>query len=272
MDSYSHDGLQFTVRDGGPADTGEVAVLLHGFPQDASCWERVGERLHTAGVRTLAPDQRGYSPGARPRGRAAYRITELAADVIGLLDAAGLARAHIVGHDWGGNVAWATALLHPDRVASLTAVSTPHPSAFVWALRHSGQALHSWYMLALQIPWLPERLAARNLTRLLERGGLDRADAARYGARFADPAALTGPMNYYRALALPGGPKVGGPVRVPTTYVWGTEDPFLGRAAAERTARYVAADYEFMEVDGGHWLPERHAEVVADAIVARIRD
>jgi pimeloyl-ACP methyl ester carboxylesterase len=108
VDSFRRDGLTFDVRDAGPPD-GEPVVLLHGFPQDSAAWDQVSPALHQAGLRTLAPDQRGCSPMARPRGRGRYRLRETTADVLALLDAAGLERAHVVGHDWGGMVAWALA-------------------------------------------------------------------------------------------------------------------------------------------------------------------
>ncbi|MFB9732332.1 alpha/beta fold hydrolase [Ornithinimicrobium kibberense] len=276
MDTFTRDGLTFEVLDGGPED-GEVVVLLHGFPQDATAWDRVSPLLHAAGLRTLAPTQRGYSPGARPRRVTAYRISELVADVVALLDAAGVERAHVVGHDWGGGVAWALAAAHPDRVASLVVLSTPHPSALAWAFRHADQGRRSWYMLAFQLPVLPER----GLARMLRSGGLRRTglpdqDARRYAARLGRAGALRGPLNWYRAALRPardgrGGLRVG-PVAVPTTYVWGTRDPFLGRAAAERTARHVRGDYRFVEVDAGHWLPERQADAVVREVLARVRD
>lgn len=267
MDSYAHAGFTFDVLDSGPAD-GPAVVLLHGFPQDARSWDRVVPLLNGRGLRTLAPDLRGYSPGARPRERRAYTIDKLAGDVIGLLDAAGLARAQVVGHDWGGGVAWATAIRHPGRVSGLTAVSTPHPAAMQWAFRHSLQGLRSWYMLAFQLPWLPERIAAATLRSQLPRTGLSQAAADHYAERFADPESLRGPLNYYRAMFLTSPAQAWGQVAVPTTYVWGRRDPFLGRAAADRTAAYVTADYRFVEVEGGHWLPEENPGVVAEAVLA----
>lgn len=268
MRSYVHAGLTFDVLDSGPSD-GAAVVLLHGFPQDAHSWDAVVPRLNERGLRTLAPDLRGYSPGARPRERRAYTVDKLAGDAIGLLDAAGLERAHLVGHDWGGRVAWAIAIRHPDRVASLTAVSTPHPAAMQWAFTHSLQGLRSWYMLAFQLPWVPERIAAATLRTGLPRTGLSQAAADHYAERFADPESLRGPSNYYRALFLTPPAEAGGHVRIPTTYLWGRRDPFLGPAAAQRTAAYVAADYRFVEVDGGHWLPEENPALVAEAVVAR---
>src|SRR3978361_2578612 len=128
MDSFSRGDLVFDVRDSGPAD-GDPVVLLHGFPQDSSSFDRLSPVLHSAGLRTLAPDQRGYSPGARPPGRSAYVMREVVDDVLALLDAAGLDSAHVVGHDWGGIVAWALGAWHPDRIRTLPAISVPHPCA-----------------------------------------------------------------------------------------------------------------------------------------------
>ena len=121
MDRFQRDGLTFDVVDGGPQD-GEAVVLLHGFPQDSTAWNQVSPALHQAGLRTLAVDQRGYSPMARPRGRRRYTLRETTDDVLALLDAAGLDKAHVVGHDWGGMVAWALGAWHPDRVRTLTAL------------------------------------------------------------------------------------------------------------------------------------------------------
>ena len=163
MDSFRRDGLTFDVRDAGPPD-GEPVVLLHGFPQDAAAWDAVSPSLHQHGLRTLAPDQRGYSPMARPRGRKHYTLRETTGDVLALLDAAGLESAHVVGHDWGGMVAWALGAWHPDRVRTLTVLSVPHPAAMAKAMVTSTQALKSYYMGLFQLPLLPERL-------LLARGG-----------------------------------------------------------------------------------------------------
>src|SRR5215212_5745061 len=174
MDSFRRDGLTFDVIDAGPSD-GEPVVLLHGFPQDATAWKRVAPALHQHGLRTLAPDQRGYCPMARPRGRANYTIRKTTDDVLALLDAAGLESAHVVGHDWGGITAWALAAWHPDRVRTLTAVSVPHPAAMAKALVTSDQALRSYYVGLFQLPVLPERLLLAGngaaLRSALRRGG-----------------------------------------------------------------------------------------------------
>ena len=287
VERFSRDGLTFDVTDAGPPD-GPVVVLLHGWPQDRSAWEAVTPRLTAAGLRVLAPDQRGYSPGARPGDRSAYRMSELVADVLALVDAGGAPTVHLVGHDWGGAVAWAFAERHPDRLDGLTVVSTPHPAAMAWAVRHGDQALRSWYMLAFQLPVLPELVLRLGLPTVLRGSGLPAEQAERYAARFREPGAAGGGLAWYRALR-PGLPRphlphrpgatapadevaeaASSPVTVPTTYLWGGHDPALGRAAAERTARWVAADYRFVELDAGHWLPESHPHAVAAAVLDRV--
>ncbi|WP_130013403.1 alpha/beta fold hydrolase [Serinicoccus sediminis] len=265
---HTRDGLTHEAVTGGPPD-GPPVLLLHGFPQDATAWDRVAPVLQTAGMRTLAPHQRGYVAGARPRRVAAYRLERLVEDAVGLLDHVGVDQVHVVGHDWGGAVAWALAAWHPERVASLTVASTPHPRALAWAVRHADQARRSWYVAGFQVPLLPELVMARALRRgALARTGLPRDDAGRYAARLGTRAALRGPVGWYRAAARSGGRAVGR-VAVPTTLVWGARDPFLGRAAAERTGRYVDADYRFVELDAGHWLPERRPGELAQEVLRR---
>jgi pimeloyl-ACP methyl ester carboxylesterase len=132
--------------------------LLHGFPQTSACWTALLETLAAAGYRAVAPDQRGYSPKARPTPVRADRLPELVADVLAITDRLGAETFHLVGHDWGGVVAWRLAGGHPDRVATLTAVSTPHPPAFARALVAGTQALRSAYIPLFRIPGLPERL------------------------------------------------------------------------------------------------------------------
>ncbi|WP_238154517.1 alpha/beta fold hydrolase [Ornithinimicrobium sufpigmenti] len=281
--SYSHDGLTFEVLDGGPPG-GETVVLLHGFPEDATAYDQVAPLLHGHGLRTLAPHQRGYSRGARPRRASAYRVGTLVDDVVALLDAAGVRRAHVVGHDWGGAIAWALAQRRPDRVASLVVLSTPHPRALRWAAARSDQVWRSRYMLAFQLPHLAELLLVRMVQgEGMVRRGVPVEHQRRYAARLRRPTDLRGPVNWYRAPLRPrlpgsrwhhleagdsGLPQA--PVRVPTTFVWGRHDVYLGRTAAERTAAYVDADYRFVELDADHWLPEREPEAVAHEIVARV--
>ena len=268
MDAFERDGLIFDVVERGPA-AGDAIVLLHGWPGGAATWDRVAPALAHLGHRTIVVDQRGYSPRARPSGRRAYAMGELTADVVALLDAAGADRAHGVGHDWGGAVGWAMAAAWPERLASLTVLSTPHPQALARSLRSSDQLLRSSYIGVFQLPLVPEALLlARDgalLRAALERSGLP-ADLARaYVRRQQEPGALSASLGWYRAL--PFGSTPPGDATVPTRFIWGSEDGALGRRAAELTGEHVVAPYRFDCVEGAsHWLPELHAELVVDAI------
>jgi pimeloyl-ACP methyl ester carboxylesterase len=273
VETYERDGLVFDVSDAGdPA--GEVVVLLHGWPQDRTAWRDVTSGLTASGLRVLAPDQRGYSPRARPAGRHAYRMTELVADVEALVTASGAGQVHLVGHDWGGAVAWALAERHPGLLRTLTVLSTPHHRALATALPRSAQALRSWYILGFQVPWLPEVVLGHALPALLRGSGLPEDHTRRYAARMRDRSMLSASLAWYRAIALhPKAVRPGlvdrQPVSVPTTYVWGRHDPALGREAAELTAGCVEADYRFVELDAGHWLPETRSDDVVAAILSR---
>ncbi|GLY32399.1 alpha/beta fold hydrolase [Kineosporia sp. NBRC 101731] len=275
MRRYTRTGLSFDVRDSGP-DNGIPVILLHGFPQTSTCWLKVEPLLHSAGIRTIAPDQRGYSPAARPLQRRRYATTELMDDVLALLDAVGHRSAHLVGHDWGGALAWALAGQHPDRFRSVTVLSTPHPAAMGKALRSGSQAAKSWYMGAFQLPLLPEA-AVRNprFEQTLIRSGLPQTFAQRDARRLRQPHAATGAVNWYRGIAYSRDTPAGR-AKLPVTYVWGAQDAFLGRAAAEATADFIDAnhrnEYRFVELDAGHWLPETNPDQVAQAVIGRVNE
>jgi pimeloyl-ACP methyl ester carboxylesterase len=270
MDTYSRPGLVFDVTDSGP-DGADIVVLLHGFPQNRHEWVGVTPHLVAAGYRVLAPDQRGYSPGARPSGRRAYVQSQLVADVIALIDATGAEKVHLVGHDWGALVAWAVTARHPERVRTLTAVSVPHPKAFAWAMPR-GQVLKSWYMAAFQLPALPERLLTtqRGLS-MLGGGGLTPEQMNAYVEPLGHDG-LTAALNWYRAL--PWSQREKGYARrstVPTTYVWSDGDTALGRAGAEATERFVDAPYRFAVLPGiSHWIPDEAPDALAELILDRI--
>lgn len=271
ISEYTHDGLTFDVTDRGPLD-GEVVVCLHGFPQSSRCWGPVGDRLVDAGLRVVAPDQRGYSPRARPTNRRDYTVDKLALDVVALIDATGRERVHLVGHDWGGIVAWQLGSAHADRLATLTAVSTPHPRAMQQSFLRSTQGLHSWYMGAFQIPWLPEKLVGSGggdrVRDGLVKGGLSEESAADSARLLADPATARAMINWYRALPFSARHPMG-KVGVPTVYVWSDKDQYLGRWAAEHTANWMTGSYRLVEIAGGsHWIPEEDPDRLADAIRA----
>jgi len=262
----------FETWESGPAD-GELVLLLHGFPQHADSWGKVVPLLNAAGYRTVTMNQRGYSPGAQPRRRRDYVIPELAADAAAVIDAYG-GRAHVVGHDWGAIVAWFLATDHPDRTASLTAVSVPHPRAFLASMGTSRQALSSWYILFFQLPWLPERaLRSRWNWFLGDYTGQSPEAVQRDGAAFSDAASLTAPINWYRALPLVNvWKRSAARVSQPTLFVWSDGDVALKRKGAVTTERYVDGPYTFEILNGiSHWIPEEAPDAFTDLLVTHLR-
>jgi len=273
MDSFDNDGLRFDVSDAGPAD-GRPVVLLHGFPNDRTAWDAVTPGLVATGCRVLAPDQRGYSPGARPSRRRDYRMSRLAGDVLALADRAGVDRFDVVGHDWGGVVAHHLAANHPHRVRTVTAVSAPHPGAWLRSLARSTQALRSTYMVFFQLPTLPERLlgagSGARLRRMLVRTGLAADHARRYAARAARPGGLTGPLNWYRAAPLE--PLRARPVPVPTLLVHGGRDRFITSTAAELSRRWVSGPCRLETLDGvSHWIPEQEPATLTALVTTHMQ-
>ena len=270
--TITNEGLTFDVRDEGPLD-GTPVVLHHGFPEPSTSWREVAPLLHAAGCRTYAPDQRGYAPGARPRRRRDYRLPLLVADVVALVERVG-GPVHLVGHDWGAAVAWLVASERPDLVRTLTAVSVPHPSPFLRSMLTSRQGLASYYMLLFQVPGLAERLARTPGGRIdtaLRRGGMTRDEVARVRREVVEDGALPGALGWYRALPLVDPRSTGGPVAVPTTFVWGDRDVAILRGTAERCAAWVTADYRFVPLPGvGHWIPTQAPVPLAEAVLARM--
>ena len=267
--------LQFDVRVDGP-EAGRPVLLLHGFPETSASWAAVTPRLTEAGLRTYAPDQRGYSPGARPDDVDAYAASNLAQVTADLMTAMDVPRADVVGHDWGANVAWTLAAWHSDRVRSLTAVSVPHPAAYTAAFRadpeqkeRSGYIRLFWQVGKAEDVLLADD--ARRLRRILgteEETGIPAEAVDQYVAVLSAPGALTAALNWYRAMS--SGPRVEA-VDVPTTYVWSDGDVAIGRTAAEACANYVKGDYRFVELPGvTHWIPEQAPEQLATAILDRI--
>lgn len=260
-------GGRFDVAVAGPRD-GTVVLLLHGFPQTRHTWRDVLPALAGAGFRAAAPDQRGYSPGARPNGVEAYDTGALLGDALALADALGAERFHLVGHDWGGQLSWLLADQHPQRIRSLAILSRPHPTAFRGAmLADPAQANRSRHHRAFMDPDTADRLLADDARGLRALFGAETipADAmAAYVARLQEPGALNAALNWYRAAARAGAQPISpGPIRVPTLYLWGTEDATVGRAAAEGTRACVEAPYRFVEIPGaGHFLTDDSGPVV----------
>ncbi|MCL3817519.1 alpha/beta fold hydrolase [Aeromicrobium wangtongii] len=263
--------LVFDVRTTGPQD-GPAILLLHGFPETSLSWNQVAPRLADAGLRVIALDQRGYSPGARPALVQDYATELLAGDVIGVADALGIDRFHLVGHDWGSAVSWVVAGRWPERVRTFTAVSIPHLSAYNAALRSDpDQQQRASYISLLRQEGKAEDLlladGARRLTAMYG-AAVPVGLVVRYVAHLAEPGALTSVLNWYRAMTgdLGRTPRT----QVPTTFVWGDQDQAIGSVAALACGDFVDADFRFVRLDGiGHWIPEQAPEALAEAILAR---
>ncbi|MFG2788332.1 alpha/beta fold hydrolase [Streptomyces sp. NPDC048419] len=264
-------GVFDAIAAGPPA--GRPVLLLHGFPQTGLVWQRQVEALAAQGCRVVAPDQRGYSPGARPERPEDYRMGRLVDDVVTITEELGWAAFDLVGHDWGGAVAWWTAQAHPGRVRTLTVVSTPHPGALATTLRtDEDQRTRSRYMIDWrETPATEERMLAHDAHELrgLFAGKVPKDSADTYVRHLSEPGALTAALNWYRA-GRPDGAI--GAVEVPTLYVWSTQDSAFGPAAAQETGRWVDGPYRFETLQGvSHWVPEEAPETLSRLLLEHLR-
>lgn len=271
------------------AGEGPLVVLLHGFPEFWYSWRHQIPALVAAGYRVVAPDLRGYALSDKPRELSAYRAEALVGDVVGLIQALGERRATVVGHDWGGVAAWFTAMTKPDVLDGLVICNAPHPARFAAALRSPLQALRSSYMVAFQVPRLPELALggghARAIRLLLRAaavrtGAFTDEDLARYAQAFTEPGSVRGALAYYRWMGrrMVTSPRAAGaraprPVAAPTLIVWGTQDPVLGADLADPGPELVP-DRRVVRIDGaGHFVqsdaPEKVNAALLDFLAAR---
>jgi len=266
------DGVRLHVEAAGP-EHGPLVVLLHGFPEFSYAWRRQVGPLAEAGFRVLAPDQRGYGGSDKPREVGAYVLDALADDVLRL---AGGRRFSLVGHDWGGVVAWWLALRNPERLDRLAILNAPHPATLAsYAAGHPGQLVKSWYVLFFQFPVLAEaafragnfRMPAGALAGTSRRGTFTREDLDRYRAAWAEPGAVTGMLNWYRALRRRRRPP-SGRIRVPTLILWGDRDAFLQPGLAD-AALDLCDDGRLVRFERAtHWLQHEEAERVTRELIA----
>jgi pimeloyl-ACP methyl ester carboxylesterase len=268
-------GLAFRARVVGPED-GPVVVLLHGFPQTSRCWAAQLDALTAAGYRAVAFDQRGYSPRARPTDAGGYKPLALVRDTLDVADAIGAARFDLVGHDFGGMVAWMVAGHHPDRVRSLTVASTPHPAAFRSSYKNNttDQGERSGYMRAFREAergTMEQALLADDAAGLRAfYAGLDAAAVDEYVRVLGEPGALVAAFDWYRSMSGAASAATP-PATMPTVYVVGDDDPTIGRDAAAATAEYVTGPYAFHPLEGvGHWIPELAAATFTPLLLAHL--
>lgn len=270
-------GLVFDAMVDGPSN-GPPVLLLHGFAESFHMWREQLPALAAAGYRAVAPSQRGYSAGARPSTGdvANYHFDRLVADAIAIVAASGYANArfHLVGHDWGASIAWGLADRYPDRIASLTILSRPHPNAFNRALQlpdgeQKRRSSHHWAFLE---PDAVARVLADDARWLRERwrkAGVSDAAMRDYLSVLGNEAAMGAALAWYRARGAIRAPL--GVIRVPVLYVWGDADDTVGRAAAEGTRDFVPGPYHFEALPGvGHFVADVAPDRVTELLLAHL--
>lgn len=273
-------GVNLHVVTAGPED-GPPVILLHGFPEFWYGWRHQIAPLAQAGYRVVVPDQRGYNLSDKPSGLAAYNQDVLAQDVLGLMDHFDAPRATLVAHDWGGAVAWRTALQHPARVERLVVLNIPHPVAMARALRTPAQLRKSWYIGFFQLPWLPEAMLSRKdyapllvlLKRSCRAGAITRDELALYHEAYSQPGALSAMLAWYRAVVRqPPAPPRTRTVDAPTLLIWGKEDKALGWEMAQPSVDLCRDGRLEIIEDAGHFVamdaPERVNKLILGFLAA----
>lgn len=265
------------VAEAGPPD-GPLVILLHGFPDSWRVWRRQIAPLAEAGFRVAAPNLRGYPGSFRPREIAAYRIDRLAGDILALADALGRDSFNLVGHDWGGLVAWRTAQQGGARIERLAILDAPHPAIMPAQIaRHPVQLLKSAYIAFFQLPRLPESVLSRNGFAALKKSlstathaGAFSEDELEIAIRgWREPGALTAMLNYYRALRLTA-PALAPTIAAPTLVLWGRDDPFLGAHLGEASLE-PCSRCRLEVLPGGHWIQLDQAETVNRLLIDHLR-
>lgn len=278
-DQWNHQEIETNdvtlhVVQAGPTE-GPLVILLHGFPEGWYSWRRSIQPLAEAGYRVWAPDQRGYNLSSKPAEITAYRLDTLARDILGLIDAAGREKAVVIGHDWGGTVAWRLAMQYPQRVERAVMINAVHPLVWIRSLHGNlAQFLRGWYLRFFQLPRLPEALMRRNnwaalaasLTGSSHQGTFPEEDLAAYRAAWSQPGAITGMLNWYRAIWQQTPSFGDGRVSVPVELIWGAQDRFAGvDLARQSVALCDQGELDLIE-DATHWVHQEQPEQITRLI------
>ncbi len=255
------------------AGIGPPVLLLHGFPEFWYSWRHQLPALAAAGYRAVAQDLRGYNESDKPPGVENYRSSKLVTDVGGLIEQLRAGPAVVVGHDWGGVLAWLLVMRRPDLVRALVVMNAPHPATFLNELPHARQFLRSWYMFFFQLPWFPEALLRFQDFGMLGHTFRARprhpqaftpADVRRYKEALAKPGALTAAINYYRAAFRYRRDAESSlrPVRGPALVIWGDRDSYLNPHVLDGLPRW-APDARLVRIpDASHWVQNDAPEAV----------
>jgi pimeloyl-ACP methyl ester carboxylesterase len=270
-------GIKLHVVMAGPED-GQPVLLLHGFPEFWYGWRAQIPALAEAGYRVIVPDQRGYNLSDKPKGVKAYALDKPVADMLGLIDALGYEKVNLIGHDWGAMVAWAFAIWHPERLHKLGILNVPHPAVMLNFLRRGDpeQIRRSWYIFAIQLPWLPEAMLRaenwRGADRALRGSGkihtFTKEDISEYKKAWSQPGAMTAMLNWYRAIIRhrPQMPK-DMRVKVPTLIVWGLQDVALSHRMARLSLDYCDDGKLVFFEEATHWVQHDETEAVNQLLI-----
>lgn len=271
--------LEFKVATAGSGD--RLVLCLHGFPESSLSWRHQMTSLAHTGYRVWAPDLRGYGGTTRPAGRDAYRLETLLDDVNALIDISKARRVILVGHDWGGVIAWYYAMRRPEKLEALIVLNGPHPACFEREIRQWRQLRRSWYMAVFQLPWLPEAVLAAGGAHLIgaifERMRvssecLPNDLVRRYRQQACEPGALTAMLNYYRAAICGGGAArqqtMGYPaIDLPTLVIWGLHDQALAKQNLDGLEKFVTDLTVVTLEQSGHFVHHDEPQRVTDEIL-----
>jgi pimeloyl-ACP methyl ester carboxylesterase len=270
------DNLIFDCRtDGNKED--ELIIFLHGFPETSYMWKKLMSSFSENGFYCIAPNLRGYSKGACPKGKKHYSLDKLAKDVLDISEFLNKPKFHLVGHDWGAAIGWKVVHDYKDRILSWTGISVPHLQAFGKAIVvDQEQSKMSQYIKNFQLPYLPEIQIRKNDFRVFKKlwKNSDSNEIDDYLEVFGNPKQLTASLNYYRSnyklLKKAAKNQILGNIHIPTLFIWGNKDIAIGSYSVSENHQYMKSDYEFIELKSGHWLIQTNYPELKDAITKHI--
>jgi pimeloyl-ACP methyl ester carboxylesterase len=275
IETYDHhlNGITLhTLEAGDPQAT--CLIFLHGFPECSYAWHKQLVYFARQGYRVLAPDQRGYNVSSKPTGVKAYRLEELVSDIVELIRARAGKKVVLVGHDWGGVVAWQLAISHPEWVEQLVIINIPHPAVFRHTLKtNPKQMARSSYAAFFQLPWLPEWLSQvanfavleRSMVKTAKKGTFTKEVITTYKKAWQQPGAITAMLNWYRAFrynTLPGD----GIVQLPVLLIWGRKDQFLLPQMAQKSIEHCTNGKLVMVEEATHWIHHEQPDLINELI------
>lgn len=264
--------LEFDCRVSGDKQN-ELIILLHGFPETSYMWIDLMKKLSSLGFYCLAPDMRGYSENACPKGVKHYTIDKLRQDILNIADAVNKDKFHLIGHDWGAGIGWNIVYNNKNRIISWTGLSVPHNKAFGKAIKlDAEQKRKSRYIKWFLLPFIPEMMLRKNdfekFRKLWKHSSPEELE--NYLSVFRRRQTLTAALNYYRANIGRGRNQTIGNIEIPTLFIWGNRDLAVGAFAVKFNEKYITGDYNFKEVNGGHWLMQTNYTEVESEIVHHV--